>query len=348
MIIEGDKMYRNTVEPNNWAAETRKLAKRTSSQQGRCHIGSLKDELRIDRFFNRDIHADENIFNELNRYFIDLERLRTHIIQSLPEWENQISGSEYLSVNIKEYQNLISILNKQISENGNLLSIVDLERRAGGISQDRINIRPFNVKTLGWKLIRESILRISRIAIEREINDSGGYNYLFFLEVHPKFQELIGIENFNISRKIIETSTDFNPDNTDDLRIRVEREIVYRKGQEMFRKSVRREYGDVCAVTGCNDPRGMEAAHIMNYKGEKSHHVTNGILLRADIHKLFDNERGSLLRIEIVEDIWRLRVDQSLMQSTYAKYEGIELNLPNNSDFWPNIEALRKAGWLVD
>ncbi|WP_169719739.1 HNH endonuclease, partial [Novosphingobium acidiphilum] len=47
-------------------------------------------------------------------------------------------------------------------------------------------------------------------------------------------------------------------------------------------------YDGKCAVTSCAIEPLLEAAHIHPYLGPKTNHVTNGMLLRADIHTLFD------------------------------------------------------------
>ncbi|WP_200883691.1 HNH endonuclease [Archangium violaceum] len=47
-------------------------------------------------------------------------------------------------------------------------------------------------------------------------------------------------------------------------------------------------YGGRCALTDCEEPRVLEAAHIFPYHGPQTNHVTNGLLLRADLHVLFD------------------------------------------------------------
>ena len=44
----------------------------------------------------------------------------------------------------------------------------------------------------------------------------------------------------------------------------------------------------MCAVTGCNILAVLEAAHIKAYRGENDNNAGNGLLLRADIHTLFD------------------------------------------------------------
>lgn len=63
-----------------------------------------------------------------------------------------------------------------------------------------------------------------------------------------------------------------------------------RSGQTKFREQLLSHYNG-CAITGCQVPQALEAAHIIPYclmpKGKK-YLKSNGLLLRADIHTLFD------------------------------------------------------------
>ena len=61
-----------------------------------------------------------------------------------------------------------------------------------------------------------------------------------------------------------------------------------RRGQGAFRLMVMDAYGRRCAVTGEKTLPVLEAAHIRPFRETESHEVTNGILLRTDIHRLFD------------------------------------------------------------
>ena len=61
-----------------------------------------------------------------------------------------------------------------------------------------------------------------------------------------------------------------------------------RIGQQRFRTELFEAYTGRCAVSGCNVNEALEAAHIENYSGPKSQVVSNGILLRRDLHSLFD------------------------------------------------------------
>lgn len=62
-----------------------------------------------------------------------------------------------------------------------------------------------------------------------------------------------------------------------------------RLGQGAFRALVTNAYQRRCAITGENTLVALEAAHILPYSDDtSSHEVKNGMLLRADFHKLFD------------------------------------------------------------
>ncbi len=61
-----------------------------------------------------------------------------------------------------------------------------------------------------------------------------------------------------------------------------------RPGQAEFRESLRQRYGDWCMITGCPLLEIVEAAHIIPYRMTSDHHPANGLLLRADLHALFD------------------------------------------------------------
>jgi hypothetical protein len=79
----------------------------------------------------------------------------------------------------------------------------------------------------------------------------------------------------------------YSPEGTD-RRPLVYRQIRERRGQRQFRDDLRGRYGDRCLVTGCQILAVLEAAHIRPYRGENDNHPENGLLLRSDVHTLFD------------------------------------------------------------
>jgi putative restriction endonuclease len=90
-----------------------------------------------------------------------------------------------------------------------------------------------------------------------------------------------------------------------------------RLGQGAFRISVTEAYNRACAVTEEHSLPALEAAHIRPFAKEGPHEVSNGLLLRADIHRLF--EQGYLTvtpdyRLEVSD---RLRHDYHNGRSYY-------------------------------
>lgn len=61
-----------------------------------------------------------------------------------------------------------------------------------------------------------------------------------------------------------------------------------RLGQGSFRTLVIDAYQRRCAITGEHTLPVLEAAHIVPYSNQGPHHISNGLLLRSDFHKLFD------------------------------------------------------------
>jgi len=64
--------------------------------------------------------------------------------------------------------------------------------------------------------------------------------------------------------------------------------ITSRLEQEKFSKTIRQNYGGKCAITGCSTATALQAAHIRTLDAADDNDAGNGVLLRADIHALFD------------------------------------------------------------
>jgi putative restriction endonuclease len=63
----------------------------------------------------------------------------------------------------------------------------------------------------------------------------------------------------------------------------------YRIGQGAFRVLVTDAYARRCAITGEKTLPVLEAAHIRSFAENGPNRVSNGLFLRSDMHKLFDN-----------------------------------------------------------
>jgi putative restriction endonuclease len=64
--------------------------------------------------------------------------------------------------------------------------------------------------------------------------------------------------------------------------------VTPRLGQGAFRVLVTDAYGRRCAVTGERTMPVLEAAHVRPYNLDGPHAIDNGLLLRSDLHTLFD------------------------------------------------------------
>ncbi|MFC6130791.1 HNH endonuclease [Streptomyces spororaveus] len=61
-----------------------------------------------------------------------------------------------------------------------------------------------------------------------------------------------------------------------------------RIGQASFRRTLLEAHGEHCAFTGPTPAAALEAAHLYSYAGSGQHHSDGGLLLRRDVHRLFD------------------------------------------------------------
>lgn len=129
--------------------------------------------------------------------------------------------------------------------------------------------------------------------------------------------------------------TVFNPTSLEDARKKVLSSITQRRGQKPFRNALIAAYGGQCAITGCSILDVLEAAHIYPYRGPDTNKVANGLLLRSDVHTLFD---CGLLAID--SETMTVLVAPHLKQSEYGVLHGIHVHTPQNPAEQPSAEAL--------
>jgi len=127
----------------------------------------------------------------------------------------------------------------------------------------------------------------------------------------------------------------FDPENIVDARQRVAAAIVRRQGQPAFRQALLRAYDGRCAVSGCEVECVLEAAHILPYRGPLTNHVSNGLLLRSDLHTLFD-----LGKAAVNGESMTFVLSPALKDSIYTQFNDCRLTLPSHQAEWPSREAL--------
>lgn len=108
--------------------------------------------------------------------------------------------------------------------------------------------------------------------------------------------------------------------NKNDTRIRKKTMMVIRPKQTNFRTELIKLWKN-CPITGCNILEILDAAHIYPYRGEKDNAISNGVLLRTDIHKLFDKYLLSIHPINFT-----VHVSKYITDPQYTQYDGKVIN----------------------
>lgn len=127
----------------------------------------------------------------------------------------------------------------------------------------------------------------------------------------------------------------------DDPRERYGQPVLVRPrlGQGAFRVLVTDAYDRKCAITSEKVLPVLEAAHIRPYGEEGPHQVDNGILLRSDLHILFDSGYMTVtpdLRVEVSRRIH----DEFDNGRAYYALQGNAIREPNRPEYRPSREFL--------
>ncbi len=113
-----------------------------------------------------------------------------------------------------------------------------------------------------------------------------------------------------------------------------------RLGQGAFKVLVTDAYQRRCAITGENTLEVLQAAHIYPFAQGGPHEITNGMLLRMDFHKLFDEG------LVTVDPDYRVHVSDRIRQKYYNGKAYYRLDnqplavLPDNPSQRPDRDRL--------
>lgn len=149
------------------------------------------------------------------------------------------------------------------------------------------------------------------------------------LDIQPTETELDAL------RDELESGDEFDPNDDTDARTKTLGAIARRQGQTGFRKALLRAYDRRCAFTGCDVEQTLEAAHIRPYLGERTNVVMNGLLLRSDLHTLFD-----LRLIRINPSDMRIEISSKVKGDHYQTVAGTIMRLPPPNAEQPSLAAL--------
>jgi HNH endonuclease len=121
-------------------------------------------------------------------------------------------------------------------------------------------------------------------------------------------------------------------------RKRVQAMVTARPGQGAFRTALLSAYDCSCAISGWQCEDVCEAAHIISVEDLGTDDISNGLLLRADLHILFDEH---LISVNPAD--FRVVVAEAVSWPLYAELSGQKLrHLPKSTAQWPSKEALER------
>jgi putative restriction endonuclease len=73
---------------------------------------------------------------------------------------------------------------------------------------------------------------------------------------------------------------------------------------------------------------------LQSYLTESSNHIQNGVLLRVDLHRLYDS--GLLF----IDSNYIVYISSLIKSTTYQQYNGQRISLPDNLNSYPSKESL--------
>lgn len=118
-------------------------------------------------------------------------------------------------------------------------------------------------------------------------------------------------------------------------------EVFIRGG--LFKREIPKIYNNTCAITGLRidaitNVSMVDACHIIPFSEGYDDTLTNGIALCPNLHRAFD--RGLIS----ISDNYKVILNKSFIESssTYniSQFEGKEILLPNQLEFYPTLENL--------
>lgn len=113
-----------------------------------------------------------------------------------------------------------------------------------------------------------------------------------------------------------------------------------RLGQGAFRALVTDTYERRCAITGERALPALDAAHILPFSEARAHSVSNGLLLRSDVHRLFDAGYVTVTPEYRVEASRRMKDDFN-DGDNYLKLHGRSVWVPESAARRPDPDILR-------
>jgi putative restriction endonuclease len=123
--------------------------------------------------------------------------------------------------------------------------------------------------------------------------------------------------------------------------------VLPRLGQGLFRVLVTDVYQRRCAITGERTLPVLDAAHIKPYTVVQRHEVSNGLLVRSDLHRLFDDGYLTIDPANRCVVISKRIKDEFENGKDYYALEGSRIREPIEPWAKPNVENLEFHAYNV-
>lgn len=228
---------------------------------------------------------------------------------------------------------------KDISEKDVLISLQDLERQRFSLEKVRERYKAKNDSQNRFVEYRDHIYEVKLVfkhayflkhGMTHEGQEANEYFDSILANMRSGHWHVVKPNLVTIEKNL------YAPENLEDEIIM--RSIRERRGQTEFRKELLEHYKGKCCVTGCAVESILEAAQIIPHP-DSNYHASNGLLLRADIHTLFD-----LKMLSIGQD-FIISVCQELRGTEYETYHGKKISLPDDKQCYPLFNrSSKKAG----
>lgn len=185
-----------------------------------------------------------------------------------------------------------------------------------------------------------------RPPLPNDIKNRGQYaaHLTDYIKFDPplSFEDIGGDPRTNFTNSISRVDIDFEnyssvvvkPIMNDDFMDKQYYARSIRRGQLQFREELLKVYDYRCAITGHGPDSVLEACHILPHSESGNNQLENGLILRADIHNLFDD---GLLKIN--PKTYKIELDSLLLETPYALFNG-QVLVKRKDGSWPSQDYL--------
>lgn len=239
------------------------------------------------------------VFNDDGNYIFELD------LSMLIEKEDHFSWNLKIPSNFINKNKLIELYGNEVRLNDEYAKLVKNQKRVlkSGVNTPRNGY--LFLDNVDWNTLCSNLCNLLKSIVEAHVGST---------------------VDFNVTYQAV----------NDDIDSFQEVSIRVRRGQRLFRKNLIDLYEGKCTISGWGPTEVLEAVHIVNHAESGINHTDNGIMLRADLHRLFDS---NLLIIN--PDTFRVEVSPELENSKYWKLNGRRIKKRKDGND-PNIEYLRQ------